>query len=580
MTLDRGTSAGDGRRMGAGRPALLATAAALVVGVVLGAILGALAGKSRQPSYDATAAISVQPDVTLAADLNSSSSTPQQDATDFIQSELLVLNGPALARSVQQALSLQQRPQLSSKQVGQTYIVDVTGTASTRSQALAITREATNQFSQQYRANLVHDYNSALSAVESQIAVVRARLAGLSSSPTTVLAAEHSALEADYERLLGVDSTLLLSRVQTAQAVSTVQAAALSDSGLSATTKLAVAGGVLGGFVALALILLLRQFRPRLSGAAEANELGIPVLLPELTREGAGLLRRSDRVPISQDTRLLAARAVAHHKPGDGPLVVIGSEHGAGSTFVAAQIARELASQGPVVLLVVSGAGAGGPAQRALGIRPGAPNLVADVGEGDKPDLKMLAAPTLLPGVWAVLGGSEADLAQLEKLARDGVLATLLSGASRVVVDAPPLSASRIGLSLAGTSGAAILVCARSFSRREVVVSAVEIIEASETPLVGVVLNSPRRSWGRSRPAAAPRGPVETVPVTAAATFAPDANDAPEPKVAPGPKPKPAARSAAARRKPAARRPTRTTTLQGGKSVGRGSARAPDQAPS
>lgn len=571
--LDRGMAAGDGRRIGAGRPALLATVAVLVLGVVLGAIVGALAGKSRQASYAATAAVSVQPDVTLSADLNSSSSTPQQDATDFIQSELLVLNGPALAQSVQKALSLQQRPQLSSKQVGQTYIVDITGSAATRSQALAITREATSQFSQQYRANLVHDYDSALSAVEGQIAAVRARLASLSSSPTSVLAAEHSALEADYERLLGVDSTLLLSRVQTTQAVSTVQAAALSSTGLSSTTKLAVAGGVLGGFLALALILLLRQFRPRLSGAAEANELGIPVLLPELTREGAGLLRRRHHSSTSQDARLLAARAVAHHKPGDGPIVVIGSEHGAGSTFVAAQIARELASQGPVVLLVVSDAGAGGTTQRELGIRPGAPSLVADLAAGDKPDLKMLAAPTTMPGVWAVLGGSEADLGQLEKLSRDGVLAALLSGASRVVVDAPPLSASRIGLSLAGANGAAVLVCARSYSRREVVVSAVEIIEASETPLVGVVINSPRRSWGRSRRVAAPRRPVETVPVAAAAMFGPDANAGRDPKAKP-------ARPAAPRRKPAARRPTRTTSLQGGKSVGRGSASAPDRAPS
>ena len=99
--------------------------AVLVAGLVLGAALGAAAAGLSAKTYQASTALSVLPDPTLTTSSQSDSSTVTQDATAFIQSELVVLNGSDVSSSVRKRLGLSAKPDVVSTQVGQSYVVRV-----------------------------------------------------------------------------------------------------------------------------------------------------------------------------------------------------------------------------------------------------------------------------------------------------------------------------------------------------------------------------------------------------------------------------------------------------------------------
>ena len=95
---------------GGGRGLWRRIVAALVVGAVLGALAGLLYGIAQPASSTATTALSVLPDSTIS---QSQDTGTEQDATSFIQAQLVVLNSEQLADSVQQSLGLADRPAVS-----------------------------------------------------------------------------------------------------------------------------------------------------------------------------------------------------------------------------------------------------------------------------------------------------------------------------------------------------------------------------------------------------------------------------------------------------------------------------------
>lgn len=121
--------------------------AVLIIGLVIGGLVGGVYGATRPTSYEASTALSVQPDPTIDVTSQNSNqnSTPTLDASAYIQSQLVIINGAQLADRVRDAENLSSRPDVTATQVGQTYVVDITASAASKSRAAAIARETGTQ---------------------------------------------------------------------------------------------------------------------------------------------------------------------------------------------------------------------------------------------------------------------------------------------------------------------------------------------------------------------------------------------------------------------------------------------------
>ena len=483
-----------------GRPRLRPVLTWLIIGAIVGAALGAFYGESKKPSYQAVVVMSILPEDSVTAQTVGDTTASSQDSTVFIQSELIVLNGRPLLQQVQDQLKLSSLPNVSSRQVGQTYVVDVTATAPTTASALAIAKSLTQLYAAQRRAALNSDVQGALKTVQAQLASVAGSLKSLQPTTTaaTALSNQVTALQAEYARLLAVNSSLELSLAQLTRAVTLIQQPTITSAGsLSDTAKFGVAGGLLGVILAGGLFLVYRRVVPRIDGAADLGGLGVPVLLPEVPR---GLVpKRAYRAPgVVAASITLAARLTANDPASPAVVVVIGASRGAGTSFIAGALARSMARRGPVLLVRATDHRLDGSRSRSAkaGDRIEEPQWVFDPSA-----LLERSTPSKFDGVrllsfqpsYAETGGN--ILVQL----RDGLFASAAAASLSIVIDAPSLNVSDLAIAAAQAGGHAVVVVGRGLSKPLEVATTVDVLLARGVHVAGVVVNSPTRAGRRFR---------------------------------------------------------------------------------
>lgn len=492
-------------RMGAGRSSLrlLGPVVWVVIGVLVGAALGALLGSNREAVFRAETVFSVLPETQISSQALGGASGGQ-DATAFIQSELVVLNGPERQAEVQRELGLDSPPAFSSSQVGLTFVIRVSGEGASPEEAVAVVAAVADGYAEERRASLGSDLERASASVEAQLEQLSQTLLSPQLAPSTVDAepTQVVALREEYGRLLSVSSALNLATGQVERAVSTLQPPAVTRSGaLSPTLLFALGGALLGALVASGARLAFGRTSGRLQDAADLEGLGVPVLLPALpavsTADLPGAVMR-----VAREARLLAARAVPAAGWGRTTLVLFGTTSEASSGFVAAALAGRLAERGPVLLVL-----AGDVVRPGMHVRLGLPKQVDGLldlpaGPVAAEALRALAVPSALPGVNVLARGrADARPESLQRLIDDGLIEAAEDTGWTVVIDAPPLDRSLAAVDLSRRAGGGVLVVGRGRSRARDVLAARDILQAQVVALVGVVL-------APSQPAAPAPGPT------------------------------------------------------------------------
>lgn len=491
---------------GGGRGLWRRVGAALIVGVVLGALAGLLYGIAQPASYTAVTALSVLPDSTVS---QSQDTGTEQDATSFIQAQLVVLNGDQLAGTVQQSLGLSDRPAVSSAQVGQTYVVQVTATADDEDQAKRVATATAAAYTTLRTGQLTASLDARDEQVAAQLTSVQAALAAATpaaGAENTNVTPAQTALQTQYQTLLQDQSSLQLERTQINQVVTVLTPASSAAPGaLSGTASSALVGALLGAVVALALLGVVRRVVPRVRSVGDLSSLGVPVLLPVLpTRK-----RRAGRGPNawrSNAGRLLAARLAGRGSARHTPLIVVGATPGVGASHVAASLSAGMAERGPLLLVLASELVHGSDARIVTGLA--APDVPADGPATGSVDAIKNAVQCEIPGVWVLpCGGEVAAAAGPLPSKRIALLTDILRRATaagwQVVVDAPALSDSDIAIDCAAGTGMAVLVVARGVSRPADVVSASELFDAQGSRFVGAILND-LPGWFSRRRSGAP----------------------------------------------------------------------------
>jgi Mrp family chromosome partitioning ATPase len=470
-------------------PTVVASAA---VGIIVGVMIGGFYGASKPVSYQATMALSVLPDSTVIN--QAAPGTPALDAASFIQSQLVIFNGGQLAQKVQNNLALRSRPNVSSTEIGQTYVVQITATAADSQQAVAIATMAGTAYAAERSAQLTAEITGSLTSTTSQLTAAAASLAAARSPASGVTPAE-TALQSQYQQLLSQSSALQLALPQVGRVVSVLSPASVSTGSLSTTTKDRLAGALVGALLGLAFPIALRRLVPRLRTIGDIAALGVPVLLPVLPAQRLRPWRR-DRGWPSSAGRLLGARLISPSSTIRQPLIVVGATRRVGASFVAASLAAGLAERGSVLLVQISElvrTPSGGRSNK-LGASPHSRMALAKTPNvGELMDHMM---PSVISGVWLLPCDSHIPpLAGASPSARAALLADMVARAAEagwlVVVDAPALSESDLALDCAAVNGVVALVVGRGVSRPADVLIASELFEVHGNRLAGAILNSP-----------------------------------------------------------------------------------------
>ena len=476
---------------------------ALVVGALIGGVLGAFAGSRAKVASRAVTVLSVLPNTAVTNDANAGGG---QDATSFIQTELVKLNGQPLRTLVQKQLRLASPPDISSTQLGQTYVVNVTAAAATDAEALAAAGATADAYAKQRREQINADVGAALATVGEQIKASNDVIAKApkpvvtGGSGTGTVNGRSLAYQGELQRLIALQNTLQVSQAGLDRVVTVLQPPVLSSgSSLSPRTRDAAAGGLLGVLLALALLLLRQRFSDRILTASAAGGLGVDVLLPELPR-----VRRSRSARSATATRLLAARLTrggdADSRPSGICLVLVAVSKGTGTSTVVDRLAAEIAQQQPV-LVVRAVEAIRAPARGAsagvtdLPSHPTARQVLALLQRGPVDGVGVLGMGTATSG--------RAALTQ-QRLS-SSVLAALAHRGWAVLIDAPALADSALGLELGAHVAGTVLVVGLGVTHQDDVRLATDLFAARALPLVGAIVSTPARRRP-DRPARPPRG--------------------------------------------------------------------------
>lgn len=476
---------------------------ALVAGALIGGALGALAGSRAKVTSRAVTVLSVLPNTAVTNDANAGGG---QDATSFIQTELVKLNGQPLRTLVQKQLRLDSPPDISSTQLGQTYVVNVTAAAGTDAEALAAAGATADAYAKQRREQINADVGAALATVGEQINASNDVIAKApkpvvtgGGSGTGTVNGRSLAYQGELQRLIALQNTLQVSQAGLDRVVTVLQPPVLSGgSSLSPRTRDAAAGGLLGVLLALALLLLRQRFSDRILTASAAGGLGVDVLLPELPR-----VRRSGSARSATATRLLAARLTRGGDADSGPsgicLVLVAVSRGTGTSTVVDRLAAEIAQQQPV-LVVRAVEAIRAPARGAsagvtdLPSHPTARQVLALLQRGPVDGVEVLGMGTATSG--------RAALTQ-QRLS-GSVLAVLAHRGWAVLIDAPALADSPLGLELGAHVAGTVLVVGLGVTHQDDVRLATDLFAARGLPLVGAIVSTPGRRRP-DRPARPPR---------------------------------------------------------------------------
>ena len=209
----------DAERIDGGRRMWRPVLAVVVAGLVVGGAIGAAVGSSTAATYTAST--------------STTDNTLNQDATAFIQGELVVLNGRQLAEQVQRTLGLASTPSPVATEIGQTYAVRIDVDASSGPLAERVATGVASAYIQLRRSTLSTRIRSQLAATSTQLATVRASLAtaqGQAGSTGASLTPSEAALQTEYQRLLQQGNVLNSELTQVSSVVSVLTPADSSSS--------------------------------------------------------------------------------------------------------------------------------------------------------------------------------------------------------------------------------------------------------------------------------------------------------------------------------------------------------------
>ncbi len=504
----RGMHAG---QIDAGRHSWRSVVASMVLGLLIGLLAGGAYGDSRVVSFQAKSALSVLPDPTLTSQSGPGGST--LDPASFIQSQLVILNGNQLAAQVQKQLIQASAPTVSSTEIGQTYVVQVTATSTTRQRALAVTTAVATIYTAQRYQQLTAQINTLIDSTKVQLAAVVASLAtarGATPTVTGVTPAE-TALQAQYQQLLTLNSTLQLALTQANRVVTVLSPATISTPPISVTTKFLIAGALLGALLGLVILVVVRRTLARIRTIGDVVALDVNILLPVIPRQRFRIRRRNPARPSSSG-RLLAARLTGAGSALRQPLIVVGATRRVGTTFVATSLALGLAERGSVLLILASDL-VNRPVAREPASTPahnGTKRPSADSGPASQ--LMQRIVPGPIQGVSVLACSTDAPELSYVPSTRLHPLLDVIDQATAdgwlVVVDAPALGDSDLALDCARPDSVIALVAARSSSRPGDILTASELFQAHGKQLAGVILNDPPprllQRLNRARPTASP----------------------------------------------------------------------------
>jgi Mrp family chromosome partitioning ATPase len=477
------------RRWAAVGPIGRGVADAVGLMLVFALVLGGLGAASAfwRPDYHADALISVRPDPPV---LNGQSDSASDAQDRFVQSQLLIINGPQLRAEVVRRLGLRDGVSITASQVGTTSVVQVTGGAKSRSGAENVADTAVVVYVEGHRADVDDRARAALSVVDQQLTAARAAMGGPHADPST----QGDAAVAEYTRLLALRSQLTLARLQAEQAVATVQTAHAADAQRAVSpVQRGVLFGLLGAVLGLALAILRRRNSPVVHSADQLAGLDLAPLLPPLPRAPAGwarALRQGAPAPgVEHAVRLQTLQITRGSGPlGRPPVVVLSASSGTGTTFTAVNLALAAAGRHPT-LLVWTGEvadeltmGLNAPAASAVDATgPNEPwtaaRLRTTVSRTQVPDLSVLRLQA--PGA-------------IESAVSNGLLEALTGTGWGTVVDAPALDDSAVGFELAQRGAQVVFVVGLGVSYREDVVNCLRTLDQIGAAVRGVIVNRPR----------------------------------------------------------------------------------------
>jgi polysaccharide biosynthesis transport protein len=276
-------------------------------------------------------------------------------------------------------------------------------------------------------------------------------------------------------------------------------------------------GAILGLSLGLGGIVLRDRFDHRVRDRADLERyLEAPVLagIPRLRRGSVSPALVFSRAPQSKAAeayRYLRSR-IAPVWDGGRMLLVAGPQGVEGRTSVASNLAQALAQAGTSVILVDADL-RHSRQRRGLGSHP---SLTEIFRAGDRSGLSELLAgtaslddvaqPSMVPGLRFVGAGASPgqalDMFENAKLTK--VFGSMKAAADMVIVDSSPVLAVSDTVSLARVSDVVLMVADVRHTERGAVSAAVQVIQASGPPIVGV-LNEESARVGHWAPASEER---------------------------------------------------------------------------
>lgn len=464
------------------RPLTKALSLALLGAVLVGTGAALLALRDY-PLYEA------QQQIRLLADPVVGDEVVVDDRSDddnFVDTELVTLNGPELREEVREATGLDDLV-LDAVQVGTSNVVEVTARSSSpdvdSAAATTVDRYVLGR-----REALQERILSIGGEVERQLRAAADEIRRIGDEDSVTAQVQRGALTSEYTRLLEQRNTLQVASDASERLVQVVRSAEAGgvDQVVSPLRNAAL-GGIAGAVLGLAAGLALNRLRDRVSGLEDLVALAPDVALPTIP----ALSGRS----MAEQAGAACAGYVSALTPIDSgfgrpPLVVVAPTVGCGATLVAVGLAVASARRGPTVLLA-AGDALDGAAARLLGVDTATSVPAGAVGH-----------PTAIDGLTYVPAtqarGSGALLEVDQRLAH-GLLRDAARRGDAVVVDAPALSTGSAGLELARQSRQVLLVGGVDVTSAAEIHAASRALRRVGAQIAGVVLSHPRSAGWRGR---------------------------------------------------------------------------------
>jgi capsular exopolysaccharide synthesis family protein len=469
----------------------------LVVPPILLAAGGWLLSSQGDSRYEATSMVVLRPS-TARSILEGDPSDTQTDRE--LQTEERLLNSKAMANNVSALLTGD--IEFEATALEGTNILEITAQAGRPDTAAEAADAVANMFIEQRRARVRDDLEAAIDVVTEQIAALDEELASI--GPTTSSAADNgngngNGNEARRARLeeevVAAQGSLDRLRSELAlpgtDARIASRAVPPSDRIAPRPMRAAVLGAMLGLFAGLGLVWLRDLLDRRIHGVDD---------LPEVTAEleFAGSiprpLTRAPTGPISlvDDDVADRFRVLANALVGDqGERVTIqvtGVAEGAGTTFVAANLATSLALGGWATVLIDADLERGDQHQIFdVDEQPGIKQLL----DGE-PWTTVLQVSQLVHGLGIVATGARTVAeATLHQSKLNDLLAPFTRGFDIVVIDGPPILEASDAAVLAKHVDKTILVAAANQTTQPELERAINAIGRNGGRLAGVVLLEP-----------------------------------------------------------------------------------------